>query len=256
MTTTVITVRGTGELRGAAANMLTRVTGKLDLDRFETGPRLDLDYPAQIGPFGAAGLLGPSEETSRTAGVAALAAAVRATPNRAGVIGYSLGSCVVTAFLEAKARGEYADCEIAWAALVANPWRAQGWSIDRDRYGFGINGARGRWPTDIPIWEVANPADVITSCPPDSPLRSLADGITAFTAVAGCEWGSDLIDRMLRRRWQPRGGVDLLHPVQTWRRYARAADDLNGYLFGQHHFQAYIDGGYLDRLAARINATR
>ncbi|MFF4022271.1 PE-PPE domain-containing protein [Nocardia elegans] len=235
--------------------MLAAVTRKLDPAVYEIG--LDIDYPAAIGLVNPdRSLAGCSEEKSIQLGVTALVRAIRRTPNRVGLLGYSLGAEVVTRFLEAKARGEFADCELAWAATIANPLRREGDSIDADPAGFGINGQHAPWPGNIPTWEVANPADGITSCPPDSPLRTLADSVSAFSFAELGGWTADLTDRIRRNRWQPTDREWLSHPVRTWSLWSRAADMMAGYLVGGAHTRAYQEFGYCDRLAEVINAHR
>ncbi|WP_405164732.1 PE-PPE domain-containing protein [Nocardia sp. NBC_01499] len=249
---TVLTCRGTGERRDSPGNMLAAVTGELDRARYLIGP--DVDYPASVGPANPlAGLDGCSEEQSIDDGVRALVVAIRATPNRVGLLGYSLGAEVVTRFLEAKARGEYADCDVAWAANVANPLRREGDSIDPDPVGFGINGQHGPWPECIPTWEVANPADGIASCPADSPLRTLADAVSAFSFAQLGGWTQALVDRIRANRWQPARLGWWLRPVRTWQLWSQAADLMDGYVRGGEHTLAYQRAGYCDRLAAILN---
>ncbi|GAB0103375.1 hypothetical protein JMUB6875_23480 [Nocardia sp. JMUB6875] len=250
---TVLTCRGTGEPLASPHNRLTAVTDQLDSSKYEIGP--DIDYPAAIGPVNPArDLAGCSELQSIDRGVAALVKAIHSTPNLVGILGYSLGAEVVTRFLEAKARGEYPDCEVAWAANIANPLRREGDSIDERSTGFGINGQHGPWPDEFPIWEVANPADGITSCPADSPLRTLADTVSAFGFVALGGWSADLADRLRQNRWQPASFGWWLRPVQTWQLWTRAAALMDGYLRGGTHTSAYVSAGYCDRLAAILNA--
>ncbi|MFJ4652710.1 PE-PPE domain-containing protein [Nocardia sp. NPDC088792] len=250
---TVLTCRGTGEQRNSPGNMLAAVTGRLDPAKYVIGP--DVDYPASIGPANPQAVLGGcSEEQSISDGIHALVDAIRATPNRVGLLGYSLGAEVVTRFLEAKARGEYADCEIAWAANVANPLRREGDSIDPRPVGYGINGPHGPWPAGIPTWEAANPNDGITSCPADSPLRTLADTVSAFGFAQLGGWTLALADRLRAHRWQPARLGWWLSPVRTWELWAQAAGLMDGYLRGGQHTLVYQRDGYCDRLAAILDA--
>ncbi len=98
-----------------------------------------MPYPGTVGPAGGKPD-GPSAETSIEIGVTALAAMIRATPNNVGVLGYSLGAEVVTAFLEAQARGLFAECELAFSGCLANPARKEGDSVDSGSRGYGIDG--------------------------------------------------------------------------------------------------------------------
>ncbi|MFE3226510.1 hypothetical protein [Nocardia sp. NPDC059228] len=103
-----------------------------------------------------------------------------------------------------------------------------------------------------PHFECVNPADVITSCLPGSPLRGLADVVSAFGLAEIGGWPSDLADRIRWHRRQPASFGDALHPVRTWDPYAAAATDTAGYPF--QHTVAYVRDGYCQRLADRINS--
>lgn len=230
--------------------MLTHVTQQLDPRRFRVLG--DVVYPASVG-FANEGfrITGPSEDDSIRIGVANLAAMMRSTPHVVVVLGYSLGAELVTAFNEAQAAGLHRDCEVAATACVANPRRRAGDSIDPAPAWFGINGEHAAFP-NRPHFEAANPRDAITNCPPNSPLRGLADVMSAFGFAEIGAWSQDMVDRMLQRRWQPAGWGDIMHPVKTWEMYQQAANDVRGYLTGEHT-AAYIQGGHLDRLAAALN---
>ena len=247
----VITCRGTGEPHQGTGNMLCLVTAKLDPAKYQILG--DLDYPASIGVANQGfQVTGVDENQSITDGVANLVTMIQATPNTVAVLGYSLGSEVVTRFNEAQARGEYADCDVAFTATMANPLRVEGDSIDPNPYGWGINGQHDRFP-DRPHLECANPADPITSCPPDSPLRTFADTVSAFSFAQLGGWTHDLADRLLTHRWQPASLGWWTHPVKTWQLYDAAADDIYAYLSGAHNLE-YEQNGFIDRFAAAINA--
>lgn len=247
----VITCRGTGEPQGSPNNILAQVTQQLDPRRFRVLG--DVVYPASVGVANEGfRITAPSEADSIRIGVTNLATMIRSTPNVVVVLGYSLGAELVTKFNEAQSAGMYPECEIAATACVANPQRKEGDSIDPAPAGYGINGEHAAFP-DRPHFEAANPRDAITSCPPGSPLRGLADVMSAFGFAEIGAWSQDLVDRMLQRRWQPAGWGDIMHPVKTWEMYQQAANDIRGYLTGQHTVQ-YVQGGHCDRLAAAINA--
>ncbi len=239
---TVLTCRGAAEsLTGD--NMLSNVTGQLDTSKYLIGQ--EIPYPASVGPFnGDDNPMGPSEEQSIAAGLPLLAAAIRATPNLVGLLGYSLGAELVSRFLELKAQGQYQDCELAWAGVVANPNRAPGESIDSDSTGYGINGAHAPWPAGLPVFTAANPQDGITSCPDKSPLRDLATAVSPFT-FATLDWTVELAQSLIDGEWPTAD--------YTPEQLAETGSLIYGYLFGGEHTTAYIDGGYLDRLASLIN---
>ena len=254
---TVITVRGTGERHNSGDNLLAFVTDQLDRTRFRA---VDLAYPASVGIANPdRSLAGVSADRSVQLGVRALAAEIVCAPYRVVLVGYSLGALVVTRFLEAQARGDYADCHVYAAANVANPLRAPGCSLGETTWlpGFGIQGrhhplsveSRDPWA----YVEVANPLDGICCCPEDSPLRFASDGLSAFSFVVGGGWSADLADRVLRRRWQPFSIDWWRNPKRVAETHFEAAALVHGYLTGQHT-RAYVDGGYLDRLAAWIES--
>jgi len=222
--------------------MLWNLTLQLDSSIYVVGQ--DIPYPASIGPDNAdQDPLGPSEEQSIAAGIPLIAAAIRATPNLVGLAGYSLGAELVSRFLELQAQGQYADCELAWAAVVANPNRARGESIDSDSAGYGINGAHAAWPA-TPTYTAANPMDGITSCPAESPLRQVAAGVSPLT-FATLDWTPELAEQLLDGQW-PTADYSLKQLVEAGRL-------VYGYLYGGQHTDAYVNGGYFDRLAAILN---
>lgn len=248
---TVFTVRGTGEHINGWTNLLNHVTILLDRTKYIIGA--DIPYPASIGAANPnTNPLGCSEEESVVQGVKLIVDYVRACPNVVGLIGYSLGAETVSRFLELKVQGQFADCEIAWVGLVANPNRAPGESIDSNSVGYGINGVHAPYPAHIPVFTAANPQDGITSCPEGSPLRTLADHVSNFT-FAGTSWSEDEMNRLLSNRWQPTDANWWAHPVETWNKYNTAAALMRGYLFDGQHNTAYLYQGFCDRLAARLN---
>lgn len=240
---TIVTIRGTGESQNGPENMLSVVTAALDPGIYSSV--VDLDYPASVGMFNSAhSITGVSEDVSVSEGMAALATAIRTTPYPVGLLGYSLGAVVASHFLELKAQGLYTDCEIAWAGFVANPCRSPGESLDPGSVGEGINGPHRPWPS-IPTWTVANPLDGITSCPAQSPLRDLADGLSAFSFASLGGWSAGLAHRLLDGEWPTTdySPMELLDAGQL----------MLGYLAGGQHTNAYVYGGYCTRLAAAIN---
>lgn len=248
----IITIRGTGELQDDPNNMLRNVVNRLVRSRFRCIG--DCPYPAAVGPAGhGLDLDGPSEATSRAYGVSALGAMVRAAPNPVGVVAYSLGALVLDDFRAVQARGAFLDCEIAFSAAVANPARRAGESIDLNPHGFGINGERDDFTPGVPHFEAANPADVITSSSAGSPLRTLADGMSAFSFAEVGGWSQDMADRLRRRRFQPVAVDWWRDPVGTWQVYDEAWRGVIGYLSGREHIAAYVEDGYCVRLADRIN---
>ncbi|AHH16604.1 hypothetical protein NONO_c18040 [Nocardia nova SH22a] len=248
----IITVRGTGEPMNGPGNMLTNVVEHLDPWRFRTIG--DCPFPGTVGPVGA-GVDGPSVRRNIDIGLASAVAMVRASPNLVGIIGYSLGALIVTALRELQAQGLYLDCELAFSACVANPKRRAGDSIDPNPHGYGITGERADFLPNVPHFEAANPADIITSSSAGSPLRAVADGMAAFSAAELGEWSLDMAGRFRSQRFQPVSLDWWRRPVQTWQVYDEAGRGIIGYLDRTAHIIEYVRGGYCARLADRINMT-
>lgn len=234
MTIDIITIRGAGELGNSPNNMLANVVRRLDKQRFRYVA--DLDYPASVGPVNPErNPFGPSLSRSLNVGKRNLADAIRHSPNRVGILGYSLGAYVVSDFLEDMAAGaEYTrGCELLFVGLVANPRRAPGGNLP----GYGIAGAHFAWPS-IRAFDVAHAGDGIPCCPDKSPLRRVADFLIGGQRPpqVAPSW----------RDW-------LRDPIGTHAQYDAAGRYIAGYLSGEHTTW-YIAGGHLDRLADAINA--
>lgn len=259
----VITLRGTGEPRdpsGSPTGMLREVTRLLDPQRFRC---YEPDWPASIGPVPQ--VWGPSLETSVRVGVAAGIRAIRDSPNMCGLLSYSLGGICASRILEGVHRGEYTDTdgsplEIAFTVNIANPLRRAGQSVGDlcPPSTFGLHGQRGAWPA-IDIQEYANPGDIITASPADSPLRIIDVGISPFSFLEGARFGdaTPLIFAELLR-------FLLLNPLANTRRYAETVHGVIGYLTpwpdGQHvlysgHRMPGTDVLWTTHAAEYLNAT-
>ncbi|WP_067848483.1 hypothetical protein [Nocardia lijiangensis] len=233
----IITLRGTGEPRnanGVPAGMLRDVTKLLDPEKFTA---FEPNWPASVGP--APDVWGPSLETSVRLGVAAGVRAIQDSPNVCGLLSYSLGGICASRILEGVRSGKYKNVdgsplEIAFAVNIANPLRKAGQSVGNlcPPSTYGLHGQRGAWPA-LDVREYANPGDIITSSPADSPLRVIDVGISPFSFVEGARFGNVtplIFDELLR--------FLLRNPVANLDRYAEAVQGVIGYLTpwpdGQH----------------------
>ncbi|MGV9820687.1 hypothetical protein [Nocardia xishanensis] len=233
----IITLRGTGEPRnadGAPAGMLRDVTKLLDPAKFTA---FEPDWPASVGP--APEVWGPSLETSVRLGIAAGVRAIQDSPNVCGLLSYSLGGICASRILEGVRSGEYRNVdgsplEIAFVVNIANPLRKAGQSVGNlcPPSTYGLHGQRGAWPS-LDVKEYANPGDIITSSPADSPLRVIDVGISPFSFVEGARFGNVtplIFDELLRFLLQ--------NPLANLDRYSRAMHGVIGYLTpwpdGQH----------------------
>ncbi|MBF6085145.1 PE-PPE domain-containing protein [Nocardia cyriacigeorgica] len=219
----VFTLAGTGEQpnpAGGVYGMPSFVTAHLDPKRFHCTP---IRYPASYGP--APWVLGVDYDRSVDIGLQELLRSIRATPNLAGVIGYSQGAAVITRLLNGIAAGHYPDVELAFAAVIANPHHVP----EEPWMPYGISGRHPAWPTDVPTFSVANLHDPIPCCPADSPLRLFAEVTEKFSVREPYRWGVDLVERAIFHRNQFDFG-DL-----GWHQALEAVDDALNYLVRGEH---------------------
>ncbi|MCM6775563.1 hypothetical protein NDR87_15195 [Nocardia sp. CDC159] len=226
----VITFRGTNEWRsadGIPVGMLAAVIGQLDPERFRG---FEPNWRASIGPDPE--LWGPALDASVAEGIEAGVRVIQNSPNVCGLLSYSLGGICASRILEGVRAGRYTNVdgsplEIAFAVNIANPLRRSGDSVEDlcPPCTFGLYGQRGDWPTDVATREYADPADLITAAPGDSPLRIIDVGLSPFSFVEGARFGDvtyQIFDELLR--WLMRD------PVVNLGRYATAVRGVLGLL--------------------------
>lgn len=198
-----------------------------------------VDYPASFGP--ATGVTDVSYGDSVAAGMVALRDAVRATPNRAVVGGYSQGAAVAMKWAAHLPARNTTDLDVLAVAALGNPHQP---------VHVGRAGIAG--PLSVPrtLLSVYAPGDPIADLPLGSPLRSIAD-VTEWMSLrspeAGKRWAADLVTRLAEQRaqawWAP----------WRWSDLASAGQYAAGYL-GTAHTLDYLTGGHVDRLARQIVA--
>ncbi|OZC80220.1 hypothetical protein CH274_13375 [Rhodococcus sp. 06-418-5] len=176
--------RGTGNAPGPRNDMCGLVTRKLNPEKFRL---FDVNYPATIGRIGASDGRGVPMDQCVEIGVQDLARQVLNSPNRAGIISYSLGGIVASRFLERVERGEWLNrngskLDIAFVVNIANPARAAGDSIV-PAPGFGLHSSHGKWPANTVVYELANPRDIICCADRFSPARRIAAGVSPYAAL-------------------------------------------------------------------------
>lgn len=177
-------IRGTGNARGPLSDMCGLVTRKLNRDKFHLG---EVNYPATIGRIGASDGRGVPMDQCVEIGVQDLARQVRNSPNRAGIVSYSLGGIVASRFLERVERGEWLNpngskLDVAFVVNISNPSRAPGDSIV-PAPGFGLHSSHGKWPANTVVYELANPRDIICCADRFSPARRIAAGVSPYAAL-------------------------------------------------------------------------
>lgn len=216
-------IRGTGNARGPLSDMCGLVTRKLNPQKFRLG---EVNYPATIGRIGATDGRGVPMDQCVEIGVQDLARQVRNSPNRAGIISYSLGGIVASRFLERVERGEWLNengskLDVAFVVNISNPSRAPGDSII-PAPGFGLHSSHGKWPASTVVYELASPRDIICSADRFSPARHIAGALSPFAALE-------------QRRTDPLADLRAMREADWFARfrpgrYTEAAIGLAGYL--------------------------
>lgn len=117
---------------------------------------------------------------------------------------------------------------LAAIATIANPSRRVG---DSSAPYYGITGQHV--PFTVPVFDLANPADVICCCPDTSPLRDLYD-LTQHFALAGVEsWGRSLLKAAID------GSLTNSVAGATLSDWLAAIKLAQGYLSGKEHVRWY-----------------
>ncbi|QDQ93727.1 hypothetical protein FND50_25190 [Rhodococcus sp. WB9] len=248
---TVLRCRGIGEPMGEAS-MLANVTKHLDLARFRV---VEVPWSAQYGPVPAP--LGSSFDTALRSGRTMLLDHIRRDPNPVVITGYSGGGALAGNVAAEIAHGEHPELDVRGVGLISDPLMPWPYSPAGPTT-WGIAGEREIDERAFPVWHLADPADVITCCPADSPLRTFADQSAAFALADLRSWGYDLVDRVRTRRWQATIR-DWHNAPEVWRAYTQALHDADGYLRLGHHTSYHLrrypgsTRTYTEWLADRIN---
>ncbi|MEV0946136.1 alpha/beta fold hydrolase [Rhodococcus sp. NPDC049939] len=249
MTITVLTCRGVGE--PFPSPMLANVTQLLDPRRFRV---VAVPWEASYGPVPDPH--GVSFDEALRTGREMLLENIADDPNPVVLVGYSAGAALAGHVAAEISWGNHPGLDLRGVGLISDPFRHPMNVVNATASGWGIAGRR-IIPVAFPVWQLADPADVITCCPPDSPLRTIADQSTAFSLADPHAWVEDLLDRLRTRRWQATIR-DWRNIPQVWRAYTRAISGVKGYLNGEHtsyHLRCYPGSTrtYCEWLADRIN---
>ena len=252
----VLVCRGIGESKPSP--MLSNVTRLLDPKRFVVK---EVPWSASYGSVPAP--FGSSFDTSLREGRTLLLRMIKDDPNPVILLGFSGGAALAGNVAAEIGRGEHPQLVVNGVGLISDPLRhtlntndkVTGWGTDK----FGIAGARAI-VANFPVWSMADPADVITCCPVNSPLRTISDQSAAFSLIDPKAWGWDLVERLRQQRWQATIR-DWRNVREVWAAYSAAIDGAQGYLFARDHIsyasRIYRDGKtYTQWLADRINEIR
>lgn len=218
-------VSGTSEV---SKNVKDTLAYKLCLPWIKKDDRcVGIDYPASIGIANTTpnptDVL-QSAKQSRKLAVIELVRAIRATNEVPFLVGYSLGAWAVTDFLEAKARGEYKDCFIAGAILIANP-RNGAPSV----FGHGIAGKHAPFTPGLKVLELNNFRDGICCTPAKSALRIFPYLGEVFTFDVDEDTRKAYRD-LIFAKWKQEVALPTLHDVFL----------LQGYIDGKAHTVEYF----------------
>lgn len=242
---TVLTLRGIGEpLAGA-----TMCSTLADLLTFEHRV-IPVPWDATYGPVGG-NPQGKSYERAVTEGAALTLGMIDADPYPVVLLGYSGGAAVAGEAARQIADGQHPGLDVRAVGLVADPQmpRSIGAREPGGALAFGVAGSRDIGDAVSPRWAWA-PPDPICCTPELSPLRTIADQSAALSLADPVAWGRDLVDRLLRGRWQP-SAWDWRDVLGSIRRYGEAADAARRYLTGEHW--RHYPGMRLESLAREID---
>ena len=221
---------GTGSIPPEDERSILR-TAALHLADKQGCDAIRVEWPASIAPIGGS----HSWNDAAKIGVADIDRILRENPGEPAVLmGYSGGCKVVHDWLDT--RPQQLD-RIAAVGLMSDPFRPKG----KRQHGTPMPSGRGILkprPGPMPgrtFWS-AWPGDVITDCPENSPLRTVAD-LSKNTPGGVLD---DLGDHLHLGKWQ------LANYMKMWRRdplgylfglgerIAVAREGIHGYLNGEH----------------------
>ncbi|QYB01455.1 hypothetical protein I1A62_29935 [Rhodococcus sp. USK10] len=246
---TVLRCRGIGEPQGDDS-MLANVTKHLDTTRFRAR---EVPWEATYGPVGG-GIGGSSFGRALAGGRKLLIDTIRADPYPVILLGYSGGAALAGNIANEIGLGNWKELDVRGVGLISDPLRLPAVSGSPV---WGIAGGR-RIQSEFPVWQLADPADVITCCPADSPLRTIADQSAAFALGDLRSWGWDIVKRLQTGRWQSTIR-DWRNGPAVWNAYSHAIVGARGYLTGDHTSYHLRRGPgvaprtYCEFLAAQIN---
>ncbi|AMS03267.1 lysin B [Gordonia phage Lucky10] len=195
-----------------------------------------VDYAADYGP--ATGAADLSYEESVAEGVAALEAAVVASPYFVVVAGYSQGAVVALRYVRDVLPRRPKQIVLALATL-GDPHQEEH---------NGRSGIAGALAVSIRSFRRFVPGDPIADLGDGSPLRRVAD-LTAWMSVRSPEsvrtWATQTAQKLRTSRpwWNP----------FRWPDFARAGEDIGNYL-GTKHTTDYIQQGHVAKLARDIES--
>lgn len=219
---------------------------------------IDVPWSATYGPAGSKLLNGDSYDVAlRQAYGIGMDTILQLPPETPFfVVGYSGGAAAAGSLVSSFLRD---NDMLAGVGLVADPLSPG--DFPEPGMPHGISGKRKVMVREgVPVWDLADPNDVIPRCDFPSPLRTFADQSAAFSLADPAAWHADLLDRLKKGRWQP-SAWDWLDPIGSFKRYARAVEQATGYLRPNGDHVSYdkrtmADGRtYIEQLGHMITKT-
>lgn len=223
------------DTRDIVTGMLKNVTDHLDTAQFESHW---VPWIAEYGPVPQ--WSGLSYKSAISIGEKQVLAAMELYNDSEFILlGYSGGAHVA---------GNVANMsdKVIGCALIADPCKP----VTNWPDGYGILGQR---PVNrCWFWEVANPRDIICSCPATSPIRTIADITEGFSVGDEPTWSHTLLNKVYQEWWK--------QPQADWSSVAWGlAGYMSPYPWGQHtgydHMIIPDDSGlvYTTRIATVLN---
>ncbi|QUD15861.1 hypothetical protein [Nocardia phage KYD2] len=165
-------------------------------------------------------------------------------------MGYSGGAQVLSIVLERLARAG-TPVDIPAAVMLSNPVRrADDPTMVPGIPGrYGVAGAHAAFPANMALVDLANPVDVICSCPPPPyPIRGFADLSRHFSLADPVRWGVQLVEQAKRGQFQ---NAWRLSSLPSWIDSVALA---RGYLYDGQHTTWYVGRGraVADRLKMEL----
>lgn len=165
-------------------------------------------------------------------------------------MGYSGGAQVLSTALERLARAG-TPVDIPAAVMISNPVRnaSDPTMVPGIPGRYGVAGAHSPFPAAMRLVDLANPVDVICSCPPPPhPLRGFADLSRHFSLADPVRWGVETLEMAKRGQFQNAWRLSSL--PSWWEAVALA----RGYLFDGQHTSWYVPRGkaVADRLLMEL----
>jgi len=232
----VVTVGGIGEQHTPEpSGMLRHVTEHLNPLRFFSE---QFNWQNTYGPVPVwNGAAYADNMATAAARLAAHISSLIGQNRRVVPMGYSGGAHVLSTALTMLERDGVTRSDIPAAVMLSNPVRSpHDPTIVTGHAGrYGVAGVHGAFPRGMTLVDLANPVDVICSCPPPPyPVRGFADLSQHFSLADPVRWGVELLAAVkagrLQNGWK-------LSSLPAW---FDAVALVRGYLYDGQHTSWYI----------------